>query len=87
MSKRELVDAYVAGNLSRRSFIRGLVKVGVSAAAAVTYANVVASAAHAEHKDIPRGLLNALGHASPQGKQGIFNAIAKQQGKHGNSNK
>ena len=87
MSKRELVEAYVAGNLSRRSFISGLVKVGVSAAAAVTYANVVASAAHAEHKNISGGLVNALGRVPTQGKQGVLNAIAKQQGKHGNSNK
>jgi hypothetical protein len=39
MSREELVGDYVKGNLSRRVFIRSLVALGVSAAAAVTYAD------------------------------------------------
>jgi hypothetical protein len=39
MSREELVGAYVNGRVSRRVFIRGLVGLGVTAAAAVTYAD------------------------------------------------
>ncbi len=42
MSKRELVDSYVAGRISRRMFVRGLLTVGVTAAAAVAYADTLA---------------------------------------------
>ena len=45
MSREELVGAYVDGHLSRRVFIRSLVAVGVSAAAAITYADTLAAAA------------------------------------------
>jgi len=45
MSREELVGAYVEGRLSRRVFIRSLVALGVTAAAAVTYADTLASAA------------------------------------------
>ena len=42
MSKEELVDAYLDGRLSRRTFIRRLVASGVSLGAALTYAGVLA---------------------------------------------
>lgn len=38
MTKRDLVDAYVRGDVDRRSFIRKLSAMGVSATAAVAYA-------------------------------------------------
>ena len=38
MSKREIVDSYVRGEIDRRGFIRGLTALGVSAGAAATYA-------------------------------------------------
>ena len=42
MSKRELVDAYAEGRISRRMFVRGLVTVGVTVTAAVMYADQLA---------------------------------------------
>ncbi len=42
MSREELVVAYVDGRLSRRAFIRRLVALGVTAGAAVTYADALA---------------------------------------------
>ena len=42
MSREEAVEAYAAGRISRRSFIRYLVAAGVSVGAAVTYADVLA---------------------------------------------
>lgn len=44
MSREDLVVAYVDGRLSRRVFIRKLVALGVTAAAAVTYADALAGA-------------------------------------------
>ncbi len=38
MSKREMIESYVSGELDRRGFIRGLTALGVSAGAAATYA-------------------------------------------------
>ncbi|MGH2534239.1 MAG: hypothetical protein ACRDJW_18375 [Thermomicrobiales bacterium] len=38
MSKRDLIDAYVGGRLGRREFVRGLTALGVSAGAALAYA-------------------------------------------------
>ncbi|MGH2530819.1 MAG: hypothetical protein ACRDJW_00805 [Thermomicrobiales bacterium] len=38
MTKRDLIDAYVAGRLERRRFVRGLTALGVSAGAAFAYA-------------------------------------------------
>jgi len=45
MSRQELVDAYLDGGVSRRSFVRRLVASGVSVGAAVSYAQVLAPAA------------------------------------------
>jgi hypothetical protein len=42
MSKRELVDSYVSGRISRRMFVRGLLTVGVTMTAAVAYADQLA---------------------------------------------
>ena len=38
MSKEELLDAYVEGRISRRSFIRGLTAIGISQSSAVLHA-------------------------------------------------
>ncbi len=38
MSKEELVEAYMDGRISRRTFVRRLIAAGVSAAAAAAYA-------------------------------------------------
>lgn len=53
MSRRQLVDAFVAGRISRRVFIKKLVKAGVTVGAAVTFASVLtpASAGDALHPD------------------------------------
>jgi hypothetical protein len=47
MSRQEIVDAYVGGSLNRRAFVRRLIGTGVSAGAAVGYAQVLAPAAEA----------------------------------------
>lgn len=44
MSKEELVSCYIAGRISRRMFVRGLVTTGVSLTAAVAYSDVLAGA-------------------------------------------
>jgi hypothetical protein len=44
MSKEELVTSYLAGRISRRMFVRGLLGVGVSITAAVAYSDVLAGA-------------------------------------------
>lgn len=45
MSRQELVDAYLEGGVSRRSFVRRLVASEVSVGAAVSYAQVLAPGA------------------------------------------
>ena len=47
MTKHEAVDAYLAGRISRRTFIRKLAAAGVSAAAAMTYASALIPKAEA----------------------------------------
>jgi hypothetical protein len=47
MSRQELVDAYLEGSVSRRSFVRRLVASGVTAGAAVSYAQLLAPEAEA----------------------------------------
>jgi hypothetical protein len=42
VSREEAVEAYTAGRISRRTFVRHLVMAGVTVAAAVTYADVLA---------------------------------------------
>lgn len=44
MSREELVEAYVDGRVGRRVFMKSLVALGVSAAAAVTYADALSAA-------------------------------------------
>ena len=44
MSRAELVQGYLDGQLSRRVFIRRLVATGVSAAAALSYAGLLEAA-------------------------------------------
>ncbi|MCU0311946.1 MAG: hypothetical protein MUE36_13495 [Acidimicrobiales bacterium] len=43
MSREQLVEAYVGGRMGRRVFIRGLVALGVSTAAALTYADALSA--------------------------------------------
>jgi hypothetical protein len=38
MSKHELVDAYVSGAINRRTFVRGLTALGLTASLAASYA-------------------------------------------------
>ncbi|HET7094704.1 MAG TPA: hypothetical protein VFI22_14530 [Thermomicrobiales bacterium] len=38
MSKRELIDAYVSGAINRRTFVRGLTALGLTASVAASYA-------------------------------------------------
>jgi hypothetical protein len=47
MSRRQLVDAYVEGRISRRVFAKRLVATGVSAGAAASYATALAPTASA----------------------------------------
>jgi hypothetical protein len=47
MSKEELLTAYAEGAISRRNFVRRLVATGVSAGAAVSYAQLLAPPAEA----------------------------------------
>jgi hypothetical protein len=58
MSQDELVNAYVSGRISRRTFIRRLAIAGVSLAAAATYAEVLVPAANAS----PRSETDSGGH-------------------------
>jgi hypothetical protein len=76
MSKRQLVDAYVNGKLTRRTFIRRLTKLGVSVAAAVAYSNVLATGASADGLS---GVRRALKNAPPQAKKGLFRALKNQK--------
>jgi len=45
MSEDQLVDAYKAGRISRRVFVRGLLARGVPVAAAIAYATALAPTA------------------------------------------
>ena len=47
MSSQDLIDAYVGGQISRRTLIRRLVAGGISFAAAVSYAHLLAPEAEA----------------------------------------
>jgi len=51
VSRRELVDAYVEGRISRRVFARRLVATGVSAGAAASYAAALAPTASASGRE------------------------------------
>lgn len=52
MSKKELVDAYLEGRISRRVFIRRLAAAGVSLGAALSYSQILdPSRALATHRD------------------------------------
>lgn len=44
MSRTDLTDAYVRGRISRRSFVRGMVALGVSMSAAVAMADTISAA-------------------------------------------
>ena len=65
MSRDQVVDAYLRGDLSRRLFVRRLVAVGVSLTAALTYAQMVPSSASAG-KPAATGLAQACQHVPPQ---------------------
>ncbi len=51
MSRRQLVDAYVDGRISRRVFAKRLVATGVSAGAAASYAAALAPTASASGRE------------------------------------
>jgi hypothetical protein len=51
MSRRQLVDAYVEGRISRRVFAKRLVATGVSAGAAASYAAALAPTASASGRE------------------------------------
>jgi hypothetical protein len=51
MSREELVNAYLNGEISRRTFVRRLVAAGVSLTAALTYAEMDPALAHAGEPD------------------------------------
>lgn len=54
MSEEQLVNAYAAGHISRRVFIRRLIQGGVSVTAALVYAESLASPAGASgHQEPP----------------------------------
>jgi hypothetical protein len=44
MSREELVNGYAAGHVGRRVFVKGLVALGVTGAAAIAYADALAAA-------------------------------------------
>jgi hypothetical protein len=55
MSKLELIQAYVGGEIGRRDFVRGLTVLGVSSAAALAYAHRLAPSAVAAGGGAPGG--------------------------------
>lgn len=55
MSQEELVQAYVEGQISRRTLVRRLVAAGLSVGAATSYANLLAQRNRAE-ASVARGL-------------------------------
>jgi hypothetical protein len=50
MSKQELVDAYVSGAINRRTFVRGLIALGLPASLAASYAVALQPAAAKKRK-------------------------------------
>jgi hypothetical protein len=50
MSKRELVDAYISGAINRRTFVRGLTALGLTASVAASYAVALQPAAAKKRK-------------------------------------
>ena len=52
MSRKELIDGYVHGHLSRRQFMRSLVAAGMTAGAAAVYASSIAPAASAAPAEV-----------------------------------
>ena len=50
MSTHELVDAYVSGAINRRTFVRGLTALGLSASLAASYAVALRPAAAKKRK-------------------------------------
>jgi hypothetical protein len=64
MSRQDLVDAYVSGQVGRRAFVRGLVALGVSASAAAAYADALkpseTEAADLQDLYVPIGILQCV---------------------------
>jgi hypothetical protein len=50
MSKRELIDAYISGAINRRTFVRGLTALGLTASLAASYAVALQPAAAKRRK-------------------------------------
>jgi hypothetical protein len=64
MSRHQLVDAYVSGQIGRRAFVRGLVALGMSASAAAAYAAALNPAEAAPIDDdfyVPPAIRRCLG--------------------------
>lgn len=51
MSRQELVDAYVAGAINRRTFVRGLTALGLPASVAAAYAVALKPASASKRKE------------------------------------
>ena len=68
MSRDQVVEAYLRGDLSRRLFVRRLVAVGVSLTAALAYAEMAPAPASAAKPDAPgtNGIAQACLHVPPQ---------------------
>ena len=65
MSRDQVVEAYLRGDLSRRLFVRRLVAMGVSLTAALAYAEMVPASASAA-KPAATGKAQACLHVPPQ---------------------
>ena len=67
MSRDQVVEAYLRGDLSRRLFVRRLVAVGVSLTAALAYAEMAPAPASAA-KPGATGIAQACLHAPAPGR-------------------
>ena len=94
MSREEAVEAYTAGRLPRRVFIRHLIAAGVAAAVAATYADVLApdrsealvqTAVQQDfYGDGPlSGLPNSAGTVDPLGRSSGLVDVAGEQAERG----
>ncbi|MBL8128184.1 MAG: hypothetical protein U0Z70_19905 [Thermomicrobiales bacterium] len=74
MSRYELVEAYVAGTINRRAFVRGLMALGVSAGVAASYAVALRPAAAAPGDYDYDGPASAGGATADTDGDGLFDA-------------
>ena len=76
MTKSEIVDAYVRGDLDRRSFVARLMAVGVSTGAAIAYAASLAPAAGAASPRRSASGYIARAQQNPDGEYGTAITLA-----------